>query len=419
MPSYPRILVIDPDAESRAEVQRLLVNSRYVVVGGVGYDEEAPTLASEFKPQVVLIAYQEPVPLALRALQAVKEAAPEAFIIAYSHRGDIQSVRRVILAGAWDYISRPVSLKDLSRSIELALAPASEEREGPEPAVAAPPRNGRHSAVVTVFSAKGGVGKTVLAVNLAAALAEAGCPTALVDLDTVFGDVARMTRLTPQKTFVDAVRDIDSLDESNVSSYLSEHPSGVHVLPAPPQPTDWRELDPASAMRVLDLLRHKYKAVVVDTPATFTDLVVVALEAADVAPVLTTLDPISVEATAPVLQLLSSSLHAEDRVRPTINHTRPASPLSETDAAEQLGRRVSWVLPYDQYAGFRDEAGRPLVLCRSSTRLSQSITEMAASLAGLPSPLPAVAPAPAPVRPSAAERVPGERPSILRRLIRA
>jgi len=137
MPSYPRILVIDPDAESRAEVQRLLVNSRYVVVGGVGYDEEAPKLASEFKPQVVLIAYQEPVPLALRALQAVKEAAPEAFIIAYSHRGDIQSVRRVILAGAWDYISRPVSLKDLSRSIELALAPASEEREGPEPAVAA------------------------------------------------------------------------------------------------------------------------------------------------------------------------------------------------------------------------------------------------------------------------------------------
>src|SRR3990172_10436932 len=54
MPGYPRILVIDPDAESRAEVQRLLVNSRYVVVGGVGYDEEAPKLASEFKPQVVL-----------------------------------------------------------------------------------------------------------------------------------------------------------------------------------------------------------------------------------------------------------------------------------------------------------------------------------------------------------------------------
>lgn len=391
MPSYPRILVVDQDPQSRAELQQLLLQSRFVVVGGVGYDAEAIDLACQLKPQVILIALEGHASQAfqvLQTLQALAQALPDTPIIAYSSRSDMEWVRQTMLAGARDYLVKPIGPQELLASLEQALG--GERMPGLMAETEA--KTVQNSSVVTIFSAKGGIGKTTLAVNLAAALAQAGGAPVLVDLDSAFGDVARMMRVDVDWSLVEAAQQAQALNEASVGTYLFPHPSGVKVLPAPREPTDWREIDPAAVERLLALLAKVHPFVIIDTPATFTDLVIPALHGADHLLLMTSLDPISIEDTAVALRILRSSPGADSQIKLVLNQPGSSSPLREEDAAQALGQAFYWSLPYDEYAGYRDESGRPVLLCRPSARISRSIAQMASQLRGpMAEPAPSVA----------------------------
>ena len=379
MASYPRILVVDQDPQSRAELQQLLLKSRFVVVGGVGYDEEAVGLAGELKPQIVLVALEDPPAHALRTIQALAQAVPSTPVIAYSSLSEVEPVRQAMLAGAWDYLVKPVGPQELMASMERALGgervPALLAKHGTKTV--------QGSSVTAIFSAKGGVGKTTLAVNLAAALAQAGAAPVVVDLDSAFGDVARMMKIGVDRSFVEAALQAHALDEFSVGTYLLSHPCGVKVLSAPREPTDWREIDPAAVERLLTLLAKAYPFLIIDTPATFTDLVIPALHKADHLFLMSSLDPISIEGTAVALRILRSSPQADGRIKLILNQQTPSSHLREGDAVQELGQEPFWSLPYDEYAGYRDESGRPVVICQPDARISRSISDMVPQLTGL------------------------------------
>ncbi|MFQ5880348.1 MAG: response regulator [Dehalococcoidia bacterium] len=378
MPDKPRVLIVDQDLRGRADLQQLLAKSRLIVVGGVGYDEEALALASELRPQVILVALEEPTAEPLQTVQSLINLLPKTPVIVYSSLGDMHSVRRARAAGAWDYLTKPFDLEQLTSCIERALDGQTGNVGSEE---TSPPELRRDGTVVTVFGAKGGVGKTLLAVNLAASMAELGLSPALVDLDSVFGDVARTMKIKVGWNFLEAAQHADELDEWTVDSYLSSHPCGAKVLPAPREPIDWREIDPQAVDRLITLLAKVHEFIVIDTPATFTDLVILALHRADIVLLLSSPDPASIGSTATVLNMLASSPSPPDRTRLVLNHPIPTSLLSDADAARELGREVFWSLPYDENIAYRDEDGRPVVLCRPKARISRSISKLASLLA--------------------------------------
>ncbi len=144
------------------------------------------------------------------------------------------------------------------------------------------PAGAGQGRLITVFSAKGGVGKTTLATNLAAAFADGGRRNVcIVDLDLSFGDVSIVLQLFPVHTMVDAVQVDRKLDPSVVESLLTEHSPGLKVLAAPVQPDAKDRISGDMVGAVLRILKAEFDVVVCDCPPAFDDVVLQAFDESD------------------------------------------------------------------------------------------------------------------------------------------
>ena len=128
MAGNPRILVVDQDFETRAEIQKGLVRAQFIVMGGVGYGAEALSLASELKPNVVLVGVEDPPSRALQTIESMSELLPDSPIIAYSSLTDSESARKAVVAGARDYLTKPLKMNEVVKSVQMALSQQERRR---------------------------------------------------------------------------------------------------------------------------------------------------------------------------------------------------------------------------------------------------------------------------------------------------
>ena len=380
MAENARVLIVDEDGESRGDVQRRLVKSQLVVASACGYGAQALSLASDVAPEAVLIAVEEPMARPLQTIEALRGVLPHVPVIAYSSRADAESARRAVLAGAHDYVTKPFKRGQPAQSV-LAFLEGLERRQARESGQpAAPIASG---IVITVYGAKGGIGKTTIAANLATALAEVtGGSVALADMDTQFGDVAIMMDIPVEKTIVELARRADEVDRELVRDYLVHHWSQVRVLPAPFEPSDWHAVSPPQMEKIITVLAQTHDFVVLDTAATFNDVVAVALDKANIVLLVTSMDISSIKNTVVVLKLLASSSFPQEKLKLTINHASGANTLKEEDVTNVLKQEIFWRIPYDEGVGASVQLGKPVVVAKPGARVSQSILDLAAVLSG-------------------------------------
>ncbi len=382
MAGNPRILVVDQDFETRAELQKGLVRAQFIVVGGVGYGAEALSLAAEIKPSVVLVGVEDPPARALQTIESLTELLPDAPVLAYSSLKDAESARRTVVAGARDYLTKPLKMDEVIKAVQTALSQQERRRALTSGESVPGPRSA--GMVITVFGAKGGIGKTTISTNLATAFVAMNVGSAVVvDMDTVFGDAAMMLDVPVEASLVEAAERIDELDREKLVGYLAQHETGVKVLPAPFEPVDWRNVSAEAVEKVITLLAQTHDFVVIDCPATFTDLVAVALEKATVVLLLTSLDITSIKDTTIALKLLSSGINNDDKIKLVVNHSTNANSLREEDVSKVLRREVFWSIPHDEEIASSAQLGAPVVTDRPLSKVSQTITELAAMLAGV------------------------------------
>ena len=166
MARNPSVLVIDPDPEVRFQVRRLLGQVPFAFGAEFAPGMEAVVGAADAKPDIVLCGLREPALRVLQTIESLVDTLPQVPVIVYSESGDFALVRKAMLAGARDFLRAPIKPEELHRSLTGALE--SEERRrlrATGDAVGGP-----HGRLITVFGAKGGVGKSTLATNLAVAL---------------------------------------------------------------------------------------------------------------------------------------------------------------------------------------------------------------------------------------------------------
>jgi pilus assembly protein CpaE len=275
-------------------------------------------------------------------------------------------VREVVRAGSAD------ALADACRRSQLVTSQVATHVQHTTSAKREEP--GR---VVTVFSAKGGCGKTTIATNIAASLATDGRRVCLVDLDLPFGDVAIMLQLHLERTIADAVAMTGHIDELGVSSIVSTHSSGLDVLVAPLEPAEAEQITPALVTDLLTQLKSMYEVVVVDTPPAFTEPVLAALDMTDLYLLVATLDIPAVKNLKLTLEMLEMLNHSTQNQRIIVNRSDAKVGLKVADVEDALHRSIAVEIPSSRDVPAAVNKGVPLVLDQPNHPVSVALRALA------------------------------------------
>jgi pilus assembly protein CpaE len=221
----------------------------------------------------------------------------------------------------------------------------------------------RRGVVVTVFSAKGGCGKTTLASNLAASLADGGRrEVCLVDLDLNFGDVAIVLQLFPAHTLADAVPLIETLDLPAVTALLTPHSPGLSALVAPVEPGAAETVPASLVTTIVQLLREQFAYVVIDTPPAFTDHVLAAFDQSDVIALLATLDIPALKNLKLTLETLDLLNYPRERLRVVLNRADSKVGLALSEVEKTLKVPIALHIPSSRAVPASINRGVPILL---------------------------------------------------------
>ena len=236
--------------------------------------------------------------------------------------------------------------------------------------------------VVTVFSPKGGSGKSVVSTNLAVAAAtHAGKKTLLIDLDLQFGDAAIMLGLAPDNTVRELLGTPTALDGEKLGVYTERHSSGVDVLPAPMSPEDAELVGEEAIRTLLQVARSAYDFVVVDTAPFFYGPMLATLDQTDQLLLLCNPDVPTLKNVRLTLKTLELLSFPEDRLRIVLNRAS-ADLMDRGDVEAALDRKVDWVLPLDPSVPLAVNGATPAVLAQPDAPFGIAMLELARTTAG-------------------------------------
>jgi pilus assembly protein CpaE len=234
--------------------------------------------------------------------------------------------------------------------------------------------------VVTVFSPKGGTGKTVTASNLAAALAKQGRKTLLLDLDLQFGDAAIVMGLEPDKTIYDLVVAPGELDIEKLAGYTAKHPCGLDVLPAPLRPEDAELVTESKITRLLEVARECYETIVVDTSPFFHGPMLATLDRTDELLVICGLDVPTLKNVRLALQTLEMLSFPASRIKFILNRANTKVGLSKREVESALKVAIYAEVPSDRSVPVSVNRGTPAVISDAGSDFSKAMTAIAKGL---------------------------------------
>jgi pilus assembly protein CpaE len=266
-------------------------------------------------------------------------------------------------------------LPQLTHNVVFAIRKAAHVRRQTQAAA------GRTGRVLTVFSPKGGTGKTVVATNLAAAFVKKeGRRTLLLDLDLQFGDAAIGLGLEPEKTIYDLMVAPGELDSEKLAGYVTKHASGLDVLAAPLRPEDAELVTEGKVTNLIEIARGSYEVIVVDTSPFFHGPMLATLDRTDELLVLCGLDVPTLKNVRLAMQTLEMLSFPTSRIRYVMNraNTNVGLKLREVEAALKV--KVSHELPSDQTVPLTVNRGNPAVLAEPRCDFSKAIFAVAKQL---------------------------------------
>lgn len=373
------VLIVDEDPDSRVATRKALQRGQLDIAGETGYGNQAISLAVQTHPEAVLIAVEEPAARALETAEGIASVLPDTPILIYSSIDESASIRRALVFGACDYLIKPLQGAALRTSILRSL-----EREE----VRQMRRAGQLSyqgqgTVISVTGAKGGVGKSSVAVNLALALRlQTGASVAILDADTQFGDVATMLDLEPTKTAFEMLQSLKEIDRTNFRDFITADRTGLHVVAANDDKEAWKDVTSEQLQQVIALLSQVHEFLVIDTSGSFDGFVRTCVEASTLTLVITSGEVSSVRDTASAMRRLDTWGVDRDKVRVILNRGRKAPGVRAEDIGRSVLRDVYWDIPYDPAIPNSIQLGRPVVSSLAGSPFAKSIVTLALRIAG-------------------------------------
>jgi pilus assembly protein CpaE len=341
----------EADATSAKSLRVVLGKDTFVVDSGPAATRR---FSADRRESLLVVGPGIDLTSALAICQTLRLERPEVGVVLMRRRLDVTVLGQALRAGVREVVSAD-DLGSLSEACQRSLELS--ERLGDGTGSAA--QDGR---VVTVFAAKGGVGKTTVSTNLAAELASGGSRVLLVDLDLAFGDVGIALGLMPERSMSDLVAMAGHLDAQGLASVVTTHESGLDALCAPSLPADADRIPGSIITEVLRLAKRTYEYVVVDTPPAFTEHVLAAFDASDVSILLATLDIPAIKNLRLTLDTLDLLGHPRDSWVVVLNRSDTKVGLTAADVANSLHRPIAMQIPNSLAVSAAINRGVPIVL---------------------------------------------------------
>ncbi len=324
-------------------------------------------------PDVLLLGPELDQAVALETAAKLARVAP-AVTVVLATRPDDDTWRRALEAGVRAVVDPDAPLDEVHQALESALDNSQRIRS------LAAGRSYAHRVIV-ISSPKGGVGKTVVAVNLALALAHGTQEkVAIVDLDLAFGDVAHVLMLTPEHTITDAAAAMPDLDITALKVFLTAHPANVFALCSPDDPTEADDISPEAATAIIDLLTTEFPYVIVDTAGGFGDHTYSVMEHASDLVFVSDMDVPSIINVRKALELIDRLGIVDHNRHLVLNRADSRVGLQLDEVTAAAGVPVDLALPSSRHIPISVNEGRPILLSRPRSQFARRITRLAAEL---------------------------------------
>jgi pilus assembly protein CpaE len=386
-----RVLIVDDIPETRDNLRKMLgFESDVEVVGSASSGLEAIRLAKQHQPHVVLMDINMPGVDGISASEGITQEVPFASVVMMSVQSESDYLRRSMLAGARDFLTKPFTSDELISTIrrvyqmgprtvpQVATTTAGPQVQ-PETRLAKPVQLGQ---VVAVFGAKGGVGCSLVAINLAIALSSKQTHVAIVDSNLQFGDVGVMLNLQASRNITDLVEQIGDLDEVILNQVMTAHDSGIKALLAPPRP-EMAELVHAEHLKIiLEKLRTLYDFIIVDTDTSLQDRILNILDISDRIILVGTPDIPALKNARLFLEITEALEYDPHKILFVVNKVdKRIGGISTSDIQDAIKHPVAAELPSELAAALVSvNKGTPVVIADAKNALSQALTDLAGQI---------------------------------------
>lgn len=385
-----RVLIVDDIAETRENVRKLLqFESDIEVVGTARTGREGIQLSVEVNPDVILMDINMPDIDGITATETIRAQSPHVQVVILSVQSDQNYMRRAMLAGARDFLTKPPMGDELISAIKRAGEMAHIEREkGAKQQMVMSAASGAggfgfqqptRGKIVLVYSPKGGTGCTTIAVNLAIALNNEDTRSVLIDGNLQFGDIAIFVNEQGKNTIVDIAPRVDDLDGEIVDDILIKHEaSGIRILAAPQRPEMAEKVSPDQFVKVLQFMQNIYSYVVVDTSSILTEVILSAIDLSDVVVLITTQEIPSIKNSRLILDLLNTMGIGKERIIFAMNRYDRRFAITPERVGENLKHEIAVAIPLDEKTAINAvNRGVPFMLDNKSQPIGKGIFSLA------------------------------------------
>jgi pilus assembly protein CpaE len=385
-----RVLIVDDIAETRENIKRMLSFEQSIeVIGAARTGREAIEQATATRPDVIIMDINMPDMDGITATTEIKKKLPYVMVVILSVQSDPSYMRRAMLAGARDFLTKPPMIDELTDAIKRAGAVSHEEQKKSQ--TAAPPTDNMapvqvqqrapQGKIIAVYSPKGGSGRTTLATNLAISLKEDNNRVALIDGSLQFGDVAVFLNEQGKNTILDLAPRVAELDPEIVQEVMLTHKAtGIDVLAAPPQPdlAIFGKVTGEQFGTLLEYLCRIYNYIIVDSATALDFIWGATMEVASLVVLVVTQDIPSIKNTSSFLKMTELEGIKRDKFLVVMNKYDRRINIPPERVGEILRTPVSLSIPFDdKIVGSSIIRGTPFMVDNKTQPIGKSIQVLA------------------------------------------